>query len=171
MSRIAVVLFNLGGPESLDDVEPFLRNLFRDPAIIRAPALVRHLVARLIVRRRGPEARDIYRTIGGRSPLLGGTEAQAGALGRALEDLGKVEVTIAMRYWHPMSEAAARKIAAFRPDQIVLLPLYPQFSTTTTASSLAAWRSAAEVLGIAAPAHAMSAATRGRMGWWRRTRR
>ena len=66
MSRIAVVLFNLGGPDSLDAVEPFLRNLFRDPAIIRAPALVRYLIARLIARLRGPEARDIYRTIGGK---------------------------------------------------------------------------------------------------------
>ena len=155
MSRIAVVLFNLGGPDSLDAVEPFLRNLFRDPAIIRAPALVRHLIGHWIARRRGPEARDIYRTIGGRSPLLGGTAAQAAALGRALEDLGEVEVAIAMRYWHPMSEAAARKIAAFRPDRIVLLPLYPQFSTTTTASSLAAWRSAAGAVGIAAPTHAV----------------
>ena len=79
MSRIAVVLFNLGGPDSLDAVEPFLRNLFRDPAIIRAPAPVRHLLARLIARRRGPKARDIYRTIGGRSPLLAETEAQAAA--------------------------------------------------------------------------------------------
>ena len=155
MSRVGVVLFNLGGPDSLDAVEPFLRNLFRDPAIIRAPALVRYLIARLIARRRGPEARDIYRTVGGHSPLLAETEAQAAALGRALADFGEVEVAVAMRHWHPMSEAAVRKIAAFRPDRIVLLPLYPQFSTTTTASSLAAWRSAAEVLGIAAPTHAI----------------
>ena len=155
MSRVAVVLFNLGGPDSLDAVEPFLRNLFRDPAIIRAPAPVRHLIARLIARRRGPEARDIYGTIGGRSPLLAETEAQADALGRALEDLGTVTVAVAMRYWHPMSEAAARKVAAFRPDRIVLLPLYPQFSTTTTASSLTAWRTAADAAGIAAPAQAV----------------
>ena len=155
MTRIAVVLFNLGGPDSLDAVEPFLRNLFRDPAIIRAPAPVRLLLARLIARRRGPEARDIFATIGGRSPLLTETEAQADALGRALEDLGEVEVTVAMRYWHPMSEAAARKVAAFRPDRIVLLPLYPQFSTTTTASSLAAWRAAAAAAGIAAPVQAV----------------
>ena len=155
MSRVAVVLFNLGGPDSLDAVEPFLRNLFRDPAIVRAPAPVRRLIARLIARRRGPEARDIYGTIGGRSPLLPETEAQAGALGRALEDIGEVEVAVAMRYWHPMSEAAARQVAAFRPDRIVLLPLYPQFSTATTASSLAAWRGAAEAAGITAPAQAV----------------
>ena len=155
MSRISVVLFNLGGPDSLDAVEPFLRNLFRDPAIIRAPAPVRHLIARLIARRRGPEAREIYGTIGGRSPLLAETEAQADALGCALEDVGNVTVTVAMRYWHPMSEAAARQVAAFQPDRIVLLPLYPQFSTTTTASSLAAWRTAARAAGVAAPAQAV----------------
>ena len=155
MSRLAVVLFNLGGPDSLDAVEPFLRNLFRDPAIIRAPAPVRHLLARLIAHRRGPKARGIYRTIGGRSPLLTETEAQAAALAGALDDLGEVEVAVAMRYWHPMSGAAARQVAAFRPDRIVLLPLYPQFSTTTTASSLAAWRAAAKVAGIATPTAAI----------------
>ena len=155
MSRLAVVLFNLGGPDSLDAVEPFLRNLFRDPAIIRAPAPVRHLLARLIARRRGPKARDIYRKIGGRSPLLAETEAQAAALAGALDGLGEVEVAVAMRYWHPMSEAAARQVAAFRPDRIVLLPLYPQFSTTTTASSLVEWRRAAGVAGIAAPTRAV----------------
>ena len=151
MSRLAVVLFNLGGPDSLDAVEPFLRNLFRDPAIIRAPAPLRYLIARLITRRRGPKARNIYRTIGGRSPLLEETEAQAAALAQVLDDLGEVAVNIAMRYWHPMSEAAARQVGAFRPDRVVLLPLYPQFSTTTTASSLAAWRRTAESAGIAAP--------------------
>ena len=155
MSRIAVVMFNLGGPDSLDAVEPFLRNLFRDPAIIRAPAPLRYLLANLIARRRGPKARDIYRAIGGGSPLLAETEAQAAALAHALDDLGEVEVAVAMRYWHPMSEAAARQVAAFRPDRIVLLPLYPQFSTTTTASSLAAWRTEAKKSGIAAPTQAV----------------
>ncbi len=151
MSRVAVVLMNLGGPNSLDAVEPFLRNLFRDPAIIGAPAPVRRLLARLIAKRRGPEARKIYRTIGGRSPLLEETEAQAAVLRQALADLGEVEVAVVMRYWHPMSDEAARRVAAFRPERIVLLPLYPQFSTTTVASSLAAWRSAAKAAGIAAP--------------------
>ena len=149
MSRVAVVLMNLGGPDSLDAVEPFLRNLFRDPAIIGAPGPVRRLLARLIAKRRGPEAREIYRTIGGRSPLLEESEAQAAALQTALGDLGEVEVAIAMRYWHPMSNSAAQQVVAFQPDRIVLLPLYPQFSTTTVASSLAAWRSAAAAVGIA----------------------
>ena len=151
MSRVAVVLMNLGGPDSLDAVEPFLRNLFRDPAIIGAPAPVRWLLARLISRRRAPEAREIYRMIGGRSPLLEETEAQAAALRQALADVGEVEVAVAMRYWHPMSDEAARRVAAFRPERIVLLPFYPQFSTTTVASSLAAWRTAAEAAGITAP--------------------
>lgn len=151
MSRTAVVLMNLGGPDSLDAVEPFLRNLFLDPAIIGAPLPVRWLLARMIAKRRAPEARDIYRSIGGRSPLLAETEAQALALQSVLGNLGTVQVAVSMRYWNPMSDAAARKVAAFGPDRIVLLPLYPQFSTTTTASSLAAWHSAAERVGIAVP--------------------
>ena len=155
MSRVAVVLMNLGGPDSLEAVEPFLRNLFRDPAIIGAPGPLRWLLARLIVRRRGPEAREIYRSIGGRSPLLEETEAQAAALQQVLGDVGEVEVAVAMRYWHPMSEATARHVAAFRPDRIVLLPLYPQFSTTTVASSLAAWRAAAEAADIAVQTQAV----------------
>jgi len=155
VSRVAVVLFNLGGPDSLDAVEPFLRNLFRDPAIIRAPAPVRHVLARLIARRRGPEARTIYRALGGRSPLLAETEAQAAALKAALGGLDAVEVVIAMRHWHPLSEAAARRVAAFRPDRIVLLPLYPQFSTTTTASSFDAWRRAAAAAAVTAPTRAV----------------
>ena len=155
MSRVAVVLMNLGGPDSLDAVEPFLRNLFRDSAIIGAPGLVRWLLARMIARRRGPEAREIYRSIGGRSPLLEETQAQAAALQAALADLGDVKVAVAMRYWHPMSDQAARQVAAFRPDRVVLLPLYPQFSTTTTASSLAAWRNAAHAAGIAVPTRAV----------------
>ena len=155
MSRIAVVLMNLGGPDSLDAVEPFLRNLFRDPAIIGAPRPVRRLLARLIAKRRGPEAREIYRSIGGRSPLLEESEAQAAALQAALGDLGEVVVAIAMRYWHPMSGAAAQQVAAFGPERIVLLPLYPQFSTTTVASSLAAWHSAARAVGIAIPTQAL----------------
>ena len=76
-------------------------------------------------------------------------------LARTLDDLGEVEVAVAMRYWHPMSAAAARQVAAFQPDRVVLLPLYPQFSTTTTASSLAAWRAATEAAGIAAPTTAI----------------
>jgi ferrochelatase len=149
--RIAVVLFNLGGPDSLDSVEPFLFNLFTDPAIIGLPSPVRHVIAKLIVRRRASTARAIYARMGGSSPLLANTEAQARALQEHLADLGEVRVFVCMRYWHPMSEAAAAAVKSFDPHRIVLLPLYPQFSTTTTASSQKAWRASARSVGIAVP--------------------
>lgn len=140
---------NLGGPDSLDAVEPFLFNLFRDPAIIRLPTLLRLPLARLIARRRARVAREIYARLGGGSPLLANTEAQAEALEAALGDDHRSFV--AMRYWRPTSAEAARAVAAWAPDEIVCLPLYPQFSTTTTASSLAAWQSAAADVGLDRP--------------------
>lgn len=140
MTRIAVVLFNLGGPDSPAAVLPFLRNLFRDPAILRVPGLVRVLLAEAIARGRAPVAREIYGRIGGRSPILPETEAQARALETALADAGEVRTFIAMRYWHPRARATAAAVRSFAPDRIVLLPLYPQFSTTTTESSLAEWQ-------------------------------
>ncbi|MBI1206180.1 MAG: ferrochelatase [Azospirillum sp.] len=149
--RTAVVLFNLGGPDSLAAVRPFLFNLFNDPAIIRLPRLPRWLLAQLISGRRAPIAREIYAQIGGASPLLANTLDQAVALKQALVAAGEVEVFIAMRYWHPMAEDTAAAVAAFAPDRVLLLPLYPQWSTTTTASSLAAWRTAARRAGITAP--------------------
>ena len=151
--RTAVVLFNLGGPDRPDAVQPFLFNLFSDPAIIRVPNPLRWLLARLISRRRAPQARAIYDRIGGASPLLPQTEAQAAALQAALADLGSVRVFIAMRYWHPRAERTAGEVAAWAPDRVVLLPLYPQYSTTTSASSLAEWRRAAGVAGLTVPAH------------------
>jgi protoporphyrin/coproporphyrin ferrochelatase len=149
MARVAVVLMNLGGPDSLAAVEPFLFNLFSDPAIIRVPGLLRLPLARLLARRRARTAREIYRRLGGKSPLLANTEAQASALERALGP--EYRCFVAMRYWHPMSEWTARAVAEWEPDQIVCLPLYPQFSTTTTASSFAAWQSAAAQLGLSRP--------------------
>jgi ferrochelatase len=137
--RIAIALFNLGGPDGPSAVEPFLFNLFNDPAIIRLPWPARPLLARFISRRRAPKAKDIYANIGGGSPLLPNTEAQARALETALADLGAVRAFPVMRYWHPMAPAVAREIADWAPDRLVLLPLYPQFSTTTTASSLSVW--------------------------------
>src|SRR5689334_13835694 len=132
MPRIAVVLMNLGGPDRLEAVRPFLFNLFSDPAIIRLPALLRLPLARLIAWRRTGVAREIYRRLGGASPLLANTEAQA----RALEaELGADHrCFVAMRYWHPTSEETAREVEKWRPDEIICLPLYPQSSTTTTAS-------------------------------------
>jgi ferrochelatase len=141
--KVAVILFNLGGPDSLDAVEPFLRNLFGDPAILRLPSLIRQPLANFLAKRRAPKARAIYAKIGGSSPILGQTEAQARALEQALGGEHEWRGYVCMRYWHPMTEAVVRSVKRFAPDRIVLLPLYPQFSTTTTASSVTAWTDAA----------------------------
>jgi len=142
MSRIAVVLFNLGGPDGPKAVRPFLRNLFSDPAIIGAPGPVRFVLAEAISRLRERLAIETYAVMGGASPLNAGTRAQADALGARLAARrggDDIQVFVAMRYWRPFTEAAAAEVAAYAPDEVVLLPLYPQFSTTTTGSSLAAW--------------------------------
>jgi protoporphyrin/coproporphyrin ferrochelatase len=149
MPRTAVVLMNLGGPDSLEAVRPFLFNLFSDPAIIDLPKPLRLSLARLIAWRRTPVARDIYGRLGGRSPLLANTQAQAQALEAALGP--DYRCFVAMRYWHPMSADTAAELASWAPDEIVCLPLYPQFSTTTTASALAAWRRAAACCGLDQP--------------------
>jgi ferrochelatase len=126
-------------------VRPFLFNLFRDRAIIGLPAVVRYPLAGLISWRREKTARANYDRLGGGSPLLPETQAQARALEAALSAQApgiEARVFIAMRYWAPLSTETAKAVAAFEPDEIVLAPLYPQFSTTTTASSLAAWTAA-----------------------------
>ena len=141
--KLAVVLFNLGGPDGPRAVRPFLFNLFRDPAIIGAPALIRYPLAALISTTREKMAKANYAIMGGGSPLLPETKKQAEALEKALAaTLPGVQAKcfIAMRYWHPLTGETARQVAAFAPDEVVLLPLYPQFSTTTTGSSLKAWR-------------------------------
>ncbi len=148
--KLAVVLFNLGGPDSPVAVRPFLLNLFRDPAILRVPFFIRPILARIIARARVKPASENYRLLGGQSPLFGLTQAQ----GRALQaQLGEFETRcfIAMRYWHPFSAQTVAAVRAFDPDQVVLLPLYPQYSTTTTGSSLTAWREAAARGGLAKP--------------------
>ncbi len=155
MSRVAVVLFNLGGPDGPDAIEPFLFNLFNDPAIIGAPGLMRRWIARAISRKRAPVAAEIYAHLGGASPLLANTQAQAAALEKDLAGAGDVRVFIAMRYWHPMSDATAAEVKVFAPDTIVLLPLYPHYSTTTTGSSLADWHRAAARAGLDAPTRAV----------------
>ena len=140
--RIAVVLFNLGGPDGQADVKPFLFNLFNDPAIIGLPGVVRTPLARLISSRREKEAQANYARMGGGSPLLPETRRQAQALKAELQSRrpgDEVGVFIAMRYWNPLTEQTAAEVAAFAPDEIVLLPLYPQFSTTTSQSSLKLW--------------------------------
>jgi ferrochelatase len=143
--KLAVVLLNLGGPDSPAAVKPFLRNLFRDPAIIALPALLRLPLAGLLAARREKAARANYDLIGGASPLLAGTEAQARALEAELAAHApgmETRVFVAMRYWKPFAAETAKAVAAYAPDEIVLLPLYPQYSTTTTASSLKDWRAA-----------------------------
>ena len=142
MTRIAVVLCNLGGPDGPDAILPFLRNLFRDPAILRVPGPLRWLLAEGIARRRAPAARGIYAQMGGASPILAQCNAQARGLESALSDAGGVRTFIVMRYWHPRAREIAREVHAFAPDQVVLVPLYPQFSTTTTASSVREWERA-----------------------------
>jgi ferrochelatase len=149
MSRTAIVLFNLGGPDSLDAVRPFLFNLFNDPAIIRVPALLRSMLAAFIARRRAPVAREIYAKMGNRSPILPNTEAQARALEQVLSKEAKA--FIAMRYWHPMTAETVKAVKAYAPDQVILLPLYPQFSTATTASSYQLWGEEARRQGLSAP--------------------
>jgi ferrochelatase len=143
--RVAVVLFNLGGPDCPEAVRPFLFNLFNDPAIISYPAILRTPLATLISTTRAKAARANYAHMGGSSPLLPETAAQAEALSAALAarlDGAEARVFIAMRYWRPTTEDCAREVAAWAPDEVVLLPLYPQYSTTTTGSSLKAWTAA-----------------------------
>ena len=150
--KLAVILFNLGGPDSPESVEPFLRNLFSDPAIISLPAIIRLPLAWWIARRRAPVARKIYDHIGGRSPIFEETRKQANALEAALSRDGvEAKAFVAMRCWHPFSDGAARAVKVFAPDKIVLLPLYPQYSTTTSASSLKDWGRAAKKAGLKAP--------------------
>ena len=149
MARRAVVLMNLGGPDSPAAVRPFLVNLFSDPAIIDLPAVLRLPLARFIAWRRAAVAADIYDHLGGASPLLANTEAQARALEARLDD--GTRCFVAMRYWRPMTGAAVSAVKAWRPDEVVCLPLYPQFSTTTTQSSLDVWRREAARQGLAVP--------------------
>jgi ferrochelatase len=131
--KTAVILFNLGGPDSQQAVKPFLFNLFNDPAIIGAPKLIRYFLAKFISGKREKKAQGIYAQIGGKSPILELTNQQAQALEAKLGEGYKVFVC--MRYWHPMSAEVAAQVAAYAPDDIIFLPLYPQFSTTTSESS------------------------------------
>src|SRR5438876_7569786 len=138
---VGVVLFQLGGPDSIESVEPFLENIFSDPDIIDFPfaRLARPALARLIASRRAKHARQHYGSIGGRSPLRELTALQASALERGLRKSIPARVFVAMRYWHPSTEEVAREIQARRFQSLVLLPLYPQYSRTTTGSSLNEW--------------------------------
>jgi len=152
--KIAIVLMNLGGPDKPESIYPFLLNLFRDPAILRVPFFVRPLLARIIARSRKKPATENYAILGGKSPLLELTIEQGHAIEAALPEIN-ARCFIAMRYWHPFSEQAVAEVKAWNPDEVLLLPLYPQYSTTTTGSSFTAWREAAAKAGLAKPTRAL----------------
>eukprot|EP00210_Caulerpa_lentillifera_P005050 g4823.t1 len=138
--KLGIMLLNLGGPETLDDVEPFLYNLFADPDIIRLPDGFKFLqkpLARVISTFRASKSVEGYRAIGGGSPLRRITEAQGAALKEALSLKGQdADVYVAMRYWHPYTEEAMEQIKGDKITKLVVLPLYPQFSISTSGSSL-----------------------------------
>ncbi|WCJ29571.1 ferrochelatase 1 [Euphorbia peplus] len=138
--RVGVLLLNLGGPETLNDVQPFLFNLFADPDIIRLPRLFQFLqrpLAQLISTLRAPKSKEGYASIGGGSPLRKITDEQAQAIRMALEAKGMAaNVYVGMRYWYPFTEEAIHQIKRDRITRLVVLPLYPQFSISTTGSSL-----------------------------------
>ena len=141
--RVGVVLFQLGGPDSLAAVEPFLYNLFCDPDIIDFPfsRMGRRALARLIATTRAKKAAQHYSVIGGASPIRRLTERQAAALEARLRSDGvEARCVVAMRYWHPFTSEAIAQLQEAEVDQVVLLPLYPQYSSTTTGSSLNEWR-------------------------------
>ena len=138
----AVILFNLGGPDKLENVEPFLFNLFNDPAIISIPSILRYPLAKLISKRRAPVAKKIYEELGGSSPILKLTIDQSEELEKKLNQnnsLDEYKCFIVMRCWHPRAKKVVNEVRSFNPEEIILLPLYPQFSASTSASSIKEW--------------------------------
>jgi ferrochelatase len=141
---IGVVLLNLGGPERVDDVRPFLYNLFSDRQIIRlGPAPLQKPIAWLIAKRRAPKSSESYRLIGGGSPLNSITADQGEALQQSLNGHGDFRVGMAMRYWHPFAAETLGKMAAAGIRRLVALTLYPHYSIATTGSSMEDLRHAA----------------------------
>lgn len=144
-SAIGVILLNLGGPERLQDVEPFLYNLFADRRIIRlGPALLQKPIAWMIAKRRAPKSRKAYALIGGGSPLKRLTMQQGAALERQLAGTGSFKVVTAMRYWPPFARETLRQLAEQHISRIIALTLYPHYSKATTGSSLDDLREAAK---------------------------
>lgn len=141
--RVGIVLFQLGGPDTLEAIEPFLYNLFCDPDIIDFPfaRIGRKALAKLISTTRARKVQHHYSTIGGGSPIRRHTERQARALETELRNQGlDAHCFVAMRYWHPFTSEAIEQLRAAQCDEVVLLPLYPQYSSTTTGSSLNEWQ-------------------------------
>lgn len=141
--KTAILVASMGGADSLQAVRPFLFNLFNDPAIIRIPFPFRSLLAAMISWKRTSHAQAIYQQIGGKSPLLENTRVQAAALEKELVQHGAYRCFVGMSYSPPVIDEAIRQIQEYKPDKIIVLPLYPQFSTTTTAS---VWRSAQQAI-------------------------
>jgi protoporphyrin/coproporphyrin ferrochelatase len=140
--KTGVVLLNLGGPDSSEAVEPFLFNLFRDPEIINFPFsfLFRKKLAKIISEKRAPRIIEQYNQIGGKSPINEITMKQANALEKNLTAKGiDAKVYVAMRYWHPFTEEVLDQIINDKIEKVILLPLYPQFSKSTTGSSVIEW--------------------------------
>jgi ferrochelatase len=144
--KTAIVLFNLGGPDRQTSIKPFLFNFFMDKNIIRAPIFVRYFLAKMIsIRRSKREAGNSYSELENKSPLLENSIRQAKALEKTLnkqnegQEREEFKIFICMRYWHPMADEVAKEVQNYNPDEILLLPLYPQFSTTTTRSSFQQW--------------------------------
>lgn len=148
--KIGVVLLQLGGPDTLASVEPFLYNLFSDPDIIDLPLafLFRNRLARMISGRRAPHVQEFYKKIGRRSPILKLTLRQASALECELGKSINSRVFVAMRYWHPLTDVAVEQIRFEGIRKVVLLPLYPQYSKTTTGSSVNEWNRVAAKGGV-----------------------
>lgn len=140
MSKTAVVLLNLGGPDSIESIEPFLFNLFRDPDIFKIP-IGQKLFAKIISKRRAPKVAEEYELIGGKSPINEWTEIQRKMLDIELKSYDpNIDVLVAMRYWKPLTEETVECINKNGYDKIYLLPLYPQFSVSTTGSSFNEWK-------------------------------
>jgi len=138
----AVILFNLGGPDKLENVEPFLFNLFNDPAILNLPSFFRYPLAKLIANRRAPTAKKIYEELGGSSPILKLTREQANALELKLnkdDNLSEYKCFIVMRCWHPRAEKVVKEVMEYNPKEVILMPLYPQYSAATSGSSIKEW--------------------------------
>ncbi len=151
MSKIAVILFNLGSPSSKEAIAPFLMNFFMDKNIINLPLPFRYLLAKRISKKRSKcEAGNSYSKLNYKSPLLENTKAQADALEKALNAKNngnnEYKIFISMRYWHPLALETAKEVQNYNPDKVILLPLYPQFSTTTTFSSFQNWDKALKKL-------------------------
>ena len=148
----AIVLFNLGGPDKPESIQRFLFNLFNDPNIIPLPTHLRAPLAWFVSKRRNKEASATYAEIGGGSPILEITNKQAKALQISVQPhLPESRTFVCMRYWHPMTKQVVTEVKGYNPDKVFLLPLYPQYSTTTTKSSLDAWFKEAEKQNLTAP--------------------